>query len=184
MKFIFYNLIIFFIVSCKPLSESFIDPSIGFNGSFEHTKNGIPYNWLIYSNKTVPSAIFNHFIDTTSAQNGRSALTFLITTCGQEEGKNAPGFAKEIPIKKGDYKLSFWVKASTVDFIVKVGGVNAKTAQLEQNNFKRYNSKDWSKIALPIKINNNFNRLRIEISIQSPGTISFDNFDIKSIKDV
>lgn len=184
MKFIFYNLIILFIVSCKPLSESFIDPSIGFNGSFEHTKNGIPFNWLIYSNNSVSSAIFNHFIDTTSAQNGRSSLTFLITSCGQEEGKNAPGFAKEIPIKKGEYKLSFWVKASTVDFIVKVGGVNAKTAQLEQHNFKRFDSKDWNKIALPIKINNNFNSLRIEISIQSAGTISFDNFEVKSIKDV
>ena len=48
----FFFLILVFIiltVGCNKMSEKVVDKSVGLNGSFEVSKNGLPVNWLIYT---------------------------------------------------------------------------------------------------------------------------------------
>ena len=85
------------------------DPSIGFNGSFEHTHEGLPVNWQIYTSQTVPTGNFDAGADTTLAKDGHSSMLFTVRQCDSTGGWLSPGLASQIPARPGQvYRISFW----------------------------------------------------------------------------
>ena len=47
------------VIGCNQMSEIEIDTSAELNGGFEISKNGLPVNWLMYTQNTVPDGKFS-----------------------------------------------------------------------------------------------------------------------------
>ncbi len=79
-----YALILGFVMilaGCNQMSEKETDPSVGLNGGFEVSKNGLPVNWLMYTPNTVPEAVFEIKLDKNVYKEGKKSLRFDVKKC-------------------------------------------------------------------------------------------------------
>jgi hypothetical protein len=163
------------------MSESVYDKNAGFNGSFEQVKDGLPVNWLFYTEQTTGSGSFTISTDQHEVKDGKQSLRFSIVKCSDKGGRYSPGLSKEIPVNAGEhYKISFWVKNEGTDFYAKVNAINA-TEQAEGKTFhSNDNDKEWQLYECDYTIPVSMNKLRIEMNMMKPGTCWVD--DIKMEK--
>jgi hypothetical protein len=169
-------------VSCAQMSESVMDESQGINGSFEHAKNGIPYNWLLYTPNTVEKGDFDIFLDTLVFKDGRQSLKFSVRECSPAGGRRSPGLAKEFAAKPGEkYQVSFWYFNQGSEFIAKVRGVSAFKGDYGPV-FKSDDTTDaWTEYACEYTIPEKMNALRLDINILQPGDFWIDDIRIVQI---
>jgi len=178
---IFASVLLF--TDCTQYSESVMDTDVGFNGSFEHVKSGLPINWLVYTPKTVPTGDFELIIDSTDSKEGSQSLHFLVRECSPDGGWHSPGFCKEIDGVKGEhYMVSFWVKNSGSRFFIRVGGVSAFEGQYDTIVESSETIETWRLFEYEYVMSQDMERIRIEISILQPGSFWIDDLKIE-IKD-
>jgi len=165
------------------MSESIMDESLGINGSFEHAKNGIPYNWLLYTPNTVEKGDFDIFLDTLVFKDGRQSLKFSVRECSSAGGRYSPGLAKEFAAKPGEkYQVSFWYFNQRSEFIAKVRGVSAFKGE-DGPVFKSDDTTDeWTKYESEYTIPEKMNALRLDINILQPGNFWIDDIRIERIQ--
>ena len=127
--FAFIFALVLMLVGCKQMSEKITDTSVGLNGGFEISKNGLPVNWLIYSPKTVPTGDFEILLDKENYKEGNQSLKFIVRECDSKGGRSSPGFTNEFFEVgkfegKSSYNLGFWIKNDGARFRVSGGGVS------------------------------------------------------------
>ena len=89
------------LLGCEKMSESVLDESVGLNGGFEVTKNGLPVNWLVYTPATIPTGDYDLVIDTVEYKEGKQSLKFVVRDCAPTGGWHSPGFSKEYEATSG-----------------------------------------------------------------------------------
>ncbi|MDI9320245.1 MAG: carbohydrate binding domain-containing protein [Phycisphaerales bacterium] len=166
-------------VYCYPMSESIENKEIGFNGSFELTKNNLPLNWLVNTVKTTGDGDFSILVDDANAKEGKQSLHFSVLKCSEKGGRFSPGIAQEIPAQAGQsYKLSFWVKNQASTFSITINGVNA----LEQQEGASIKSADtineWKMYEMSYTMDTPMKRLRLIVAVLSPGNFWIDDIRV------
>ena len=103
--------LLFFQACMTHMSESSIDLSAGFNGSFEHFTGELPSNWWVYTQKTAGEGDFTIRRDTSEFTEGKQSLRFTVISCTSQGGRFSPGISQEILFKPGEeYRIGFCVK--------------------------------------------------------------------------
>lgn len=173
----------FFIVRCVPkMSESIEDKTIGLNGGFEHVKNTLPINWLVYTSKTVKKGEFEIMYDTSDFKEGKQSLKFDVKSCSDKGAWHSPGIAQEISVNpKEEYLISFWVKNKGPHFQVNITGVTATEKADGPKLDSSEDINDWQKFEYKYKIPENMKRIRIEVSVLKPGQFWIDDVKIEKI---
>lgn len=164
----------------KPMSETITDNNAGINGSFELVKNNLPVNWLVYTSKTIPNSNFDINFDSSTYKDGKQSLQFNVRKCDDAGGRFSPGISQEISVSEGEeYKISCWIKNTGSKFSFKISGVDAFNS-IDGPLFESSNIiNDWQNIEFNYKIPNKMKRLRLEISVLSPGTFWVDDIKIE-----
>jgi hypothetical protein len=172
------------LIGCgSPFSESVMDESAGLNGGFETVKDGLPVNWLTYTANTTKDGDFDIVFDTDNPKEGDQALRFDIRTCSDIGGWASPGFTREIDVETGKtYRLSMWIKNDGCTFNVSAGGVSAMEGDMETV-LESSDSGDWQLIEYTHTSPEEFDRLRFQVSITSPGTFWVDDVKVEELKE-
>jgi len=166
--------------ACNQMSEHIIDDTAGLNGGFEVAKNGLPVNWLIYSPNTVPEAEFKILLDTLIFKEGRQSLKIEVESCLSAGGWKSPGLSRQLDVEKGSvYMLSFWVKSSEAEFIVRAGGVSAMSGDMKKLVHSNEDYDEWTFFEYSIPISDEFSELRMEVNILKPGIFWIDEIKIE-----
>lgn len=169
-----------FFISCSDMSERITDSNTGSNNSFEVAQQGMPVNWDIYTSKTVPAAKFTVGVDTEAPQDGKQSLRFDVQECTAQGGWRSPGVAKEFDVDGGsEYELRFWVKNKGTKFSVQAGGIAATTGDTKQLLTTTESNTDWKEFVYTIPVAKEYQRLRFELNVLTPGTLWLDNVSIK-----
>lgn len=164
------------------MSESELDPSFGINGGFEHSKNGLPVNWLTYTNKTVKDADFDLVFDKSVIKEGKQSLKYVVRKCSGKSGRFSPGIAQEIPVKTGEeYEISFWTKNEGTEYLFNIISVDAFNSSSGPKLQSADNSSEWIRHTYQYKIPAKMKNLRIELNIMKPGTFWIDGLAVKKI---
>jgi hypothetical protein len=165
---------------CAPLSEEIEDPAVGPNGGFEVVRSGLPVNWLVYSPRTVPTGEFALAFDREDFREGEQSLRFDVVACSSTGGWHSPGLAQELPAEPGaTYRVRVWVKGSGCDWTVSIGGVAAKTSTYERIASEGYSAGTWHLVERELRMPEELERLRFELSVTSPGTLWVDDVRIE-----
>lgn len=175
---------LFSMVSCHQKTMSIIiqDDTLGSNGSFEYSKNGLPVNWQLYTAQTAPSGDFDILLDTQEVKNGKQSLKFMVRACDTTGGWYSPGIAQQIAARPGEtYKVSFWVKNNGGRFIAKIAGISATTGQSEVIVDSTVPLNDWTLFEHSYVIPPKMNALRFELNMLSEGTLWVDDFRLKRL---
>lgn len=173
-----------FALSCgKPLSESIINPKAGWNGSFEIVKEGLPVNWLVYTQKTIGKGDFDIKVDNNNFKSGKQSLLFMVRECSNKGGRFSPGIAQEIEVQSNkEYRLSFWVRNHSATFSIQLNGVNA----FHQNDGPEIKSSEeiqnWRQYEMKYSVPNDMKRLRFSVSLLSPGEFWIDDIQLLSVE--
>ncbi|MCF8449215.1 MAG: carbohydrate binding domain-containing protein [Taibaiella sp.] len=169
--------------SCsKPMSESVIDKQVGLNGGFEVVEKGLPVNWLVYTAKTTGSGDLDIVSDSNGAKEGRQSLRFDVRGCSAKGGWYSPGIAQEVAASPGvAYKISFWAKNAGADCKVTVSGVTALDHTTGPQVQLSENIADWRRYELVYKMPENMKRLRIEVSVLTPGVFWIDGVTVEQV---
>lgn len=172
-----------FIVRCMPkMSESIEDHAIGLNGGFEHIKNTLPINWLVYSNKIINNSDFKIMYDTSDFKEGKQSLKFEVKNCSNKGGRFSPGIAQEIKVvPMNEYVISFWVKNNESNFLINISSVNATEKFDGPKLASSESTEGWQKHEYRYTIPKEMNHLRIEVSILEPGTFWIDDVKIEKL---
>lgn len=167
---------------CKAqLSESVIDHSVGMNGSFEVVKNGMPVNWLVYTEKTVKEGQFKFSIDDDSKQ-GNNSLKFSVVKCSEKGGWLSPGISQEVKVKKStNYKVTFWARNMGAEILIRINGVSSLKKDVGLSLRTSEIKEDWFEYKFTYKLPETMEKLRIEINIVKPGTIWIDDIKIEEV---
>lgn len=161
--------------SCSQMSELVTDEQAGWNGGFEKVENGLPVNWMVYTQRTTGSGDFDVAFDTLNPKAGHRALAFNVRNCDDRGGRFSPGLAREIPAKEGEtYEISFWVRNSGASYVTKITGINAldKADGLTQASSQQLT--DWTFFSYQYTIPPAMNKLRFELNITGAGTFAID----------
>jgi hypothetical protein len=173
-----------FLSGCKQMSELIIDKSAGMNGSFEHTKSGLPVNWLLYTPKTVETGDFRISLDTTEFKDGKQSLKFSVSECSAVGGWLSPGFCNEYKAKPGEtYKVSLWVKNVHSEFFIQIGGISAFKGQYKTVVKSRETIDTWRLFECKYTIPQKMNAIRFEMNILQPGVFWIDDVKIEKSDD-
>ena len=167
------------------MSEKETDNSAGLNGGFEIAKNGLPVNWLMYTENTVPEADFTIELDQDVFIEGKQSLKFDVKECSSTGGWHSPGFTNEffdVGKFEGEvvYKLSFWVKNDGATFRVAAGGVAEKEGEMKTLIEGNDKIDEWKLLEYEIAVPKD-KRLRLELNILKPGTFWIDDVKIEKI---
>jgi len=170
---------------CNQMSEKETDNSAGLNGGFEIAKNGLPVNWLMYTENTVPEADFTIELDQDVFIEGKQSLKFDVKECSSTGGWHSPGFTNEffdVGKFEGEvvYKLSFWVKNDGATFRVAAGGVAEKEGEMKTLIEGNDKIDVWKLLEYEIAVPKD-KRLRLELNILKPGTFWIDDVKIEKI---
>lgn len=170
---------------CDQMSEKETDSSAGLNGGFEISKNGLPVNWLMYTNNTVPEADFTIELDKDVFIEGKQSLKFDVKKCTTFGEWHSPGFTNEFfDIGKyegeGIYKISFWIKNNGSTFRVTAGGVSAMKGEMKTLIEGNDEIDDWKLHEYEINVPNN-RWLRMQLNILQPGTFWIDDIKIEKL---
>jgi hypothetical protein len=164
----------------KPMSESAIDKQVGLNGGFEVVEKGLPVNWLVYTAKTAGSGDFDILPDTSGAKEGRQSLRFDVRSCAAAGGRFSPGIAQEVAASPGGvYKVGFWVKNAEAECKLSVSGVTTLDHADGPQVKLVENIADWCRYELVYKMPENMKRLRIEVSVLTPGVFWIDGVTVE-----
>ena len=162
------------------MSEFHHDKKAGVNGGFEYVQGGIPVNWLVYTPKTVSDAKFEIIIDDNDPQEGERSLHFDVQECTSIGGRKSPGIAQEFNVIRGEsYVLKFWMKNEGSKFKIECKAVSAKSAE-KKDPILIWDQEmlEWNYFEYTAEIPKEFDKLRFELSILSPGKIWIDNFTL------
>ena len=144
------------------ISETETDRNNDYNGGFEFSKNNKPVNWHLYTANTTKSGDFDIILDTKEYKAGTQSLHFNVRECSDKGGRFSPGFTQEIEVKPRDrYKISYWVKNSNTDFVIRISGVSAFKKDSGPINRLHETYSEWKKFEHEYTIANKMNRLRI-----------------------
>lgn len=169
---------------CSQMSEQVKDPSAGMNGGFEHMRSGLPVNWIVYSPATIPSGRYQLVLDDDDFREGTQSLRFHVEECSPTGGWHSPGITQEYPAEPGTtYAISYWIKTEGCDWTVSVGGVTAKTGEYETQDSSEINADSWHHVAGEYTVPPQYDRLRFELSITSPGDLWIDDVRIEPVLD-
>jgi hypothetical protein len=167
-------------LGCQPLSEQVKDRSVGRNGGFEHTRDGLPVNWLVYTPSTVPTGDFDIILDRTDFKEGTQSLKFLVRECSPTGGWHSPGIGKEYPATPGaTYRISFWIKSEESDWTVGFGGVAPKTGESETVDSSSVPADSWQHVERQYTMPEEYENIGFGLSIRSPGTVWIDDVRIE-----
>lgn len=170
---------------CNQMSEKETDSSAGLNGGFEISKNGLPVNWLMYTNNTVPEADFTIELDKDVFIEGKQSLKFDVKKCSTTGGSHSPGFINEfLDIGKyqgeGIYKLSFWIKNHGTTFRVTAGGVSAMEGEIKTLIEGNDEIDNWKLFEYEVDVPKD-RWLQMQLNILQPGTFWIDDIKIEKI---
>jgi hypothetical protein len=164
------------------MSEHIKDKSVGMNGSFEHTRSGLPVNWLVYSPSTIPTGNYELIFDRTDSKEGNHSLRFFVHECSVTGGWHSPGISQEYPAIPGEsYLISFWIKNEGCEYVVEVGGVDAKTGQSEIIISSKETTDSWKYTEHAFTMPQRYETIRFDLSIRSPGSLWIDDVKIEHI---
>lgn len=167
------------LLGCEKMSESVIDESVGINGGFEVTRDGLPVNWLVYTPATVPTGDYDFVIDTIVYKEGRQSLKFVVRECAPTGGWYSPGFSKEYEATAGvTYLIGLWVRNEGSLFRAKVGGVSAFEGDYETIVEAGDSIPEWRQYEHLYTMPEEFDRLRLEVNVLSQGTFWIDDITI------
>lgn len=165
---------------CQPMSERVEAPSLGPNGGFEHVRSGLPVNWLVYSPKTIPSGRYELVLDREDFREGAQSLRFDVEECASSGGWRSPGIAQELPVEPGTtYAVSFWIKSEGCRWTVSYGGVSAKAGRIERVASSPVEPGAWRHVELAYAQPPDYERLRFELCVTSPGRLWIDDVRIE-----
>ena len=168
-----------FLLGCEKMSESVIDESVGINGGFEVTRDGLPVNWLVYTPATIPSGDYDLVIDTVEYKEGKQSLKFIVRDCAPTGGWHSPGFSKEYEATaETTYRVGLWVKNDGSRFRAKVGGVSAFEGEYETIVEAGDSIPEWRHYEHLYAMPEEFDRLRLVVNVLSPGTFWVDDITI------
>jgi len=170
---------------CNQMSEKETDITAGLNGGFEISKNGLPVNWLMYTNKTVPKADFTIELDQSVFKEGKQSLKFDVKKCSSTGGWHSPGFTNEFSESGtfeggGSYKLGFWIKNHGTTFNISAGGVAPKEGDMKTLIESDQQIEDWKYLEYEISVQEDWH-LRMQLNILQPGTFWIDDVKIEKI---
>ena len=151
------------------------------NGGFEHTQSGLPVNWLVYSPSTIPTGNYELSFDEADFKEGKHSLKFLVHECAATGGWHSPGITQEYPAPPGAYRISFWIKNEGCQYSVSVGGVTAKTGEYEIADSSEETTDSWKLVEHAFTMSRQYDRIRFELSIRSPGTLWIDDVKIEPV---
>lgn len=167
---------------CSQMSETINDETAGMNGSFEIVESGLPVNWLLYTPNTVKEGDFKIIIDKEQFKEGQQSLKFIVNECSSDGGLYSPGFAQELDATPGgQYKLSFWIKNNGCEFSVSAGGIAPMTADMKSLLQTSEQIDDWELFEYNIDIAEEFESLRMEVSITQSGTFWIDDVRLEEL---
>ncbi len=182
-----YNYVLFFLLplftGCfNPIIVE-LDPSAGFNGSFEKSKHGLPLNWHFYTSEEYEQS-YNVILETESAKEGKQSLKFnikSIDTLKLHEEMLAPGMFGLTDAEIGDkYKVSFWLKNQGSKFNIHVGnqffGLFAETILETDDNIT-----DWTYFEYEYTIPESNPSICFGLNFISPGTFWIDDVRIEKM---
>ncbi len=182
-----YNYVLFFLLplftGCfNPIIVE-LDPSAGFNGSFEKSKHGLPLNWHFYTSEEYEQS-YNVILETESAKDGKQSLKFnikSIDTLKLHEEMQAPGMFGLTDAEIGDkYKVSFWLKNQGSKFNIHVGnqffGLFAETIVETDENIT-----DWTYFEYEYTIPESNASICFGLNFISPGTFWIDDVRIEKM---
>lgn len=183
-----YSIIIGFamlISGCNQKSEIVTDTSAGLNGGFEIVEEGLPVNWLMYTNKTVPNSDFEIVLDKKIVKEGTQSLRFDVLKCSSVGSWQSPGFTNEFFDSgkfEGDakYKVSFWVKNNGATYKIAGGGVGALEGEMKLLIEDNEQIDEWRLLEFEINVPKE-RWLRLELNIIQPGTFWIDDISIQKI---
>jgi hypothetical protein len=170
---------------CNQLSELESDPTVGLNGGFEVSKNGLPVNWLMYTPKTVPDADFKIELDQESFKEGLQSLKFKVDRCDSRGGWRSPGFTNEF-FESGKYKgpaiykLSFWIKNDRARFSIAAGGVSTKEGDMKNLIRESEQIDNWKFYEYEVEVPKE-RWLRVQLNILKAGTFWIDDVQIEKL---
>lgn len=164
----------------KPMSILIEDNTKGMNGDFEHTRDGMPVNWQLYTAQTVPAGDFDILADSSDYKEGKRSLKLVVRECDTTGGWHSPGMAKQIKAKPGEvYHISFWVKNQGTTFRVNIAGVSATKGQAETIVQTGETIDDWKQYRYTYTIPEKMNALRFEMNVLQPGSFWIDDIRIE-----
>ena len=166
------------------MSEVVEDPDAGLNGSFETVSEGLPVNWMLYTQNTVQEGDFDIVIDTENAAEGSQSLKFDIRSCSPQGGWYSPGLAQEIAVTPGkEYNLSFQIRNSGAQFHIKAGPVAVSASDMRTIVHTAEPLIDWLIMDYNILIPENFKTLRFEVNLLTPGQFWIDDISITEMQE-
>jgi len=170
-------------VGCRKMSELIEDESVGMNGGFEHARDGVPVNWLVYNSETVKEGgDFDIILDTKDFKEGRQSLKFLIRECSAIGGWHSPGIAREYPALSGEtYLISLWVKSEGSAYLVRIGGVDAWNGDYETVDSFDPASDGWKLVEYEFTMPGEYETIRFELNALSPGSLWVDDVRIELV---
>lgn len=161
------------------------DKSLGQNGSFEHSKDGIPYNWQLYTMQTVPSGNFDILPDPSNPKQGNQSLMFKVRECDSTGGWRSPGIAQQKSANPGEtYLIGFWIKNQGSTYRAKISGIAATTGESELIVETGESNNDWKYYEYTYTIPKKMNAIRFEFNVLTPGTVWIDDVKIGIISEI
>ncbi|MBL7902012.1 MAG: hypothetical protein JNK73_08460 [Bacteroidia bacterium] len=172
------------LVSCmKEMSESISDESAGLNGGFEKTKNNLPLNWLVYTQKTTGYGDFSILIDSIKAAEGKRCLHFAVKDCSNTGGRFSPGISTEIKAQAGNtFKITCKIKNTGSAFCIRLSGVNAFEASAGPELRSSESIPEWREIELKYTLAKEMEKLRLEVNVLSAGDFWIDDLKVEKVK--
>jgi hypothetical protein len=167
---------------CTRMSKEFRDTDAGMNGSFEITKSGLPVNWLVYTQETIPEGDYDLIIDTTEYKEGKQSLKFLVRECSPGGGWYSPGFCNEYEANPGEiFRISFWVRNHGSEFIIIIGGVSVSKGEYDTIVKSQETIDAWQLFEYYYTIPEKMKAIRFEMNILQPGTFWIDDLKIEKV---
>lgn len=119
--------IVFYLTGCSPFSETVVQPTAGFNGSFETVQDHLPVNWLLYTKTALNQSDFEFDVPEGDASDGARSVHFDIRKCNPEGGHLSPGIATELAVESNHtYSISFDTKNKGSKLVFEAGPVSLK----------------------------------------------------------
>jgi hypothetical protein len=189
--FFLFAIILFAFQSCI-LNREIKDQSAGMNGGFEIVRNQLPVNWYFTRYKETIEQNdrsindFDIISDTIDIKEGNRALKFVIRKCSNKGMFQSPGLFQEFEVKSGaTYRMSFWVKNNGTNFKIDIAAITLKGDSKEPNEVKSISSKEditeWKQYVVQKHIPSDLDRIRIDLTLLSPGVFQIDDVQLKEI---
>lgn len=163
------------------MSQSVMDSSVGFNGSFEVVVDEKPVNWMLYTPETVADGKFKVYLDDQNVAEGSHSLVFEVEECSDKGGRFSPGLAKEIMVEPNSiYSFSFWLNNQGSAIHVNAGGVSETEGNVRSLLRINEETSDWRQYNFQVN-SDGFEKLRMEFSVVAPGKLWIDNVKCEKI---